>query len=155
MTMAQQSQQGVPLQIHQTDRLLVLAAPMPGLEPQDISVVVAGNIVTLRGNYRGSRQENGDLIVSEWTIGPYYREVVLPVAVNGPLTNATYGNGVLVLSMPKLDQESSGSYTEFQLEVVEATRGQYVGHTGSDIHPTSTEEHRQKIEQTGRGEKRR
>jgi HSP20 family protein len=151
MSMAQQPQQGVPLQIHQTDKLIVVAAPMPGLEPQDISVVVVGNKVTLRGSYRGSRQENSDLIVSEWTVGPYYREVVLPAPVNGPLTNATYGNGVLVLAMPKLDEGSQGSYTEFQLEGVEPTRGQHVGHTGSDIQPTSTEEHRHKIEQSARG----
>jgi HSP20 family protein len=151
MTMGQQAQQSVPLQIHQTDKLLVLATPMPGLEPQDISVVVAGAKVTLRGNYRGSRPENSDLIVSEWTIGPYYREVVLPAPVNGPLTNATYGNGVLVLSMPKLEEESQGSYTAFQLEVVEATRGQHIGHTGSDIQPTSTAEHRQKMERSARG----
>lgn len=151
MTMAQQPQQAVPLQIHQTDKLIVLAAPMPGLEPQDISVVVAGNKVTLRGSYRGSRLERGDLIISEWTIGPYYREVILHEAVNGPLTNATYGNGVLVLAMPKLDQANQGSYTEFQLDVVEATRGQRVGHTGSDMQPTTTEKHRHRMEQTARG----
>jgi HSP20 family protein len=153
MTMAQQPQQSVPLQIHQTDKLIVLATPMPGLEPEDISVVVAGNKVTLRGNYRGSRLENSDLIVSEWTIGPYHREVILPAPVNGPLTNAAYGNGVLVLSMPKIDEESPGSYTEFRLNVVEAMRGQRVGHTGSDIQPTSTEEHRRKIEQSVRGDR--
>jgi HSP20 family protein len=153
MTIAQQPRQSVPLQIHQSDKLIVLAAPMPGLEPEDISVVVAGNKVTLRGNYRGSRQANSDLIVSEWTIGPYYREVVLPAPVNGPLTNAAYGNGVLVLSMPKIDEESQGSYMEFQLKIVEATRGQHVGHTGSNIQPTSTEEHRRKIEQSARGDR--
>jgi HSP20 family protein len=148
MTMAQQSQQTVPVQIHQTDRLIVLAAPMPGLEPQDISVVVAGNKVTLRGSYRGSRLDSGDLLISEWTIGPYYREVILPAAVNGPLTNATYGNGVLVLAMPMMDQDHQGSYTEFQLDVVEATRGQRIGHTGSDLQPTTTAEHRHKMQQT-------
>jgi HSP20 family protein len=151
MTMAQQSQQTVPLQIHETDKLIVLAAPMPGLEPQDISVVVAGEKVTLRGSYRGARQESGDLIVSEWTIGPYYREVNLPAPVNGPLTNATYGNGVLMLAMPKIESGSHGGYTEFQLKVVESTRGQRVGHTGSDVQPTTTEEHRHKVEQTSGG----
>ena len=151
MAMTQESQQAVPVQIHQTDRLIVLAAPMPGLEPQDISVVVVGDKVTIRGEYRGSRLESGDLIVSEWTIGPYYREVTLPEPVNGPLTNATYGNGVLVLAMPVMEQGSRGSYTEFQLKVVEATKGQRIGHTGSDVQPTTTEEHRQKMEQTARG----
>ena len=151
MAMTQESQQMVPVQIHQTDRLIVLAAPMPGLEPQDISVVVVGDKVTIRGEYRGSRLGSGDLILSEWTIGPYYREVTLPEPVNGPLTNATYGNGVLVLAMPVMEQGSRGSYTEFQLKVVEATKGQRIGHTGSDVQPTTTEEHRQKMEQTARG----
>jgi len=151
MTMGQEPQQTVPLQIHQTDKLFVLAAPMPGVEPQDISVVVTGDKVTLRASYRGSRsQESGNLIMSEWTVGPYFREVVLPQPVSGPLTNATYGNGVLVLAMPKMDRESHDSYTEFRLEVIEATRGQRIGHTGSDVEPTTTEEHRRKIEQTAR-----
>jgi HSP20 family protein len=150
MTMTQQQPQTVPLQIHQTDKLIVLAAPMPGLEPQDIAVVVAGDKVTLRGAYRGSRQESGDLIVSEWTIGPYYREVVLPEPVHGPSTNVTYGNGVLMLAMPKMDEQRHGSYAEVHLEVIEATRGQHIGHTGSDIRSTTTEEHRRKMEQTAR-----
>jgi HSP20 family protein len=150
MTMTQQPQQMVPLQIHQSDDLIVLAAPMPGLEPQDISVVIAGNKVTIQGQYRGSRQEDGELLVSEWTMGPYFREAVLPQPVNGPLANATYGNGVLVLAMPKLEQGSQGGYTEFQLEVVAATRGQRIGHTGSDVRPTTTEEHRHKMQHSSR-----
>jgi HSP20 family protein len=150
MTMVQQPQQAVPVQLHQSGDLIVLAAPMPGLEPQDISVVITGDKVTIQGSYRGARQEGGDLLVSEWTIGPYLREIVLPQPVSGPLTNATYGNGVLVLAMPKLDQESQGSYTEFQLTVIEATRGQRIGHTGSDMRPTTTEEHRHKMQQSSR-----
>ncbi len=148
MTTTQQTQQTIPVQIHQTDALIVLAAPMPGLEPQDISVVIAGDTVTIRGNYRGSRQETSDLLVSEWTIGPYAREIVLPQPVNGSLTNATYGNGVLVLAMPKMGRGSGESYTEFKLAVVEATVGQRIGHTGSELRPTTTEEHRHKINET-------
>jgi HSP20 family protein len=148
MTMGQQPQQTVPVQMHQTDDLIVLAAPMPGLEPQDISVVITGDKVTIVGSYRGARQEDSDLLVSEWTIGPYFREVVLPQPVNGPLTNATYGNGVLVVAMPKMEEQRQGSYTEFQLEVVEATRGQRIGHTGSEMRPTTTEEHRHKMQQS-------
>jgi len=155
MTTTQQTQQTVPVQVHQTDALIVLAAPMPGLEPQDISVVIASDKVTIRGNYRGSRQETGDLLVSEWTIGPYAREIVLPQPVNGSLTNATYGNGVLVLAMPKLERGSGESYTEFKLDVVEATVGQRIGHTGSELRPTTTEEHRHKIDKTMQKPERR
>ncbi len=137
--------QSIPVRIHQTDDHLVLAAPMAGLNAQDISVAVAGEKVRIRGAYRGPGQATRDLVRVEWTVGPYARDVLLPHPVNGELTNATYGNGVLVLSMPKLElwQEVTGA--EFCLEVVEATRGQRVGHTGSDIRPTTTREHRQKM----------
>jgi HSP20 family protein len=155
MTMAQQPQQTIPVQIHQTDALIVLAAPMPGLEPQDISVVIAGDKVKIHGNYRGSRPEKEDLLVAEWTVGPYARELVLPQPVNGSLTNATYGNGVLVLAMPKAKRGGGESSTEFTLEVVEATLGQHIGHTGSDLQPTTTEEHRTRMEATAQKLERR
>jgi len=155
MTTTQQTPQTIPMQIHQTDALIVLAAPMPGLEPQDISVVIAGDQVTVRGNYRGSRQETGDLLVSEWTIGPYAREIVLPQPVNGSLTNATYGNGVLVLAMPKMERGTGGSYTEFKLDVVEATVGQRIAHTGSALRPTTAEEHRHKKDEAMQKPERR
>jgi HSP20 family protein len=151
MTTASQQPQTIPVQIHQSDDRIVLAAPMPGLEPQDITVIIAADRVTVRGEYRGSRQDAPEVVVSEWTIGPYYREIVLPQPVNGPMTNATYGNGVLALSMPKLEQGAQSGYTEFQLEVVEATRGQRVGHIGSDMRPTTTQEHRQRVEQSAGG----
>ena len=148
MTMAHSEQQTVPVQIHQADDRIVLAAPMPGLEPEDISVTIAGDRVTIRGEYRGSRLEKEDILVSEWTIGPYARQIVLPQPVDGALTNASYGNGVLVLAMPKIGPGQQASHAEFHLEVIEATRGQRVGHTGNRIQPTTTQEHRQRMEQS-------
>jgi len=58
MTLTSQQPQTVPLQVHQADGRLVLAAPMPGLEAEDISVIISGNRVILRGAYRGSRQDS-------------------------------------------------------------------------------------------------
>jgi HSP20 family protein len=145
MSTTRQPPQSVPLQMHQTDDRIVLAAPMPGLEPQDISVVVSGHKVTIHGEYRGSREGKPDLLVSEWTAGPYHREVELPQLVDGGLTNASYGNGVLMLSMPKVGEGKGEDRTQFQLEVVDATRGLRVGHTGSDIQPSTTQEHQRKV----------
>jgi HSP20 family protein len=140
----------VPLQVHQADNRLVLAAPMPGLEAQDIAVSINGNRVTIQGEYRGSRQNQPEILISEWTIGPYYREVVLPQPVDGALTNATYGNGVLVLSMPTLQPGEQGGYTEFRLETDKGARGQRVGHTGSNLQPITPGQHDQRVDQTTR-----
>ena len=142
MTMTSQPPQTVPVQVYQTENRLVLTAPMPGLEPQDISVRINGDRVALEGVYRGSRRDQPEILVSEWTIGPYHREIVLPQPVNGVLTNATYGNGVLVLTMPKLEPGQEALATEFQLEALESVRGQRIGHTGWDIQPTTRRRHR-------------
>jgi HSP20 family protein len=109
--MAHQQQQltTVPVRLYQIDDRIMVAAPMPGLEPEDIAVIVAGSRVIIRGAERGPGQHERDVLLAEWTIGPYYRELVLPQPVNGVLTNATYGNGVLVLALPKL---AHGNCTE-------------------------------------------
>lgn len=147
MAMSGPKRQTIPVQIHQDDDLIVLAAPMPGLEPQDITVRIVADHVRIRGEYRGSRFDQSDIVMSEWTIGPYFREIVLEHSVNGALTNAAFGNGVLALSMPKLRPGERGEDIEFQLEVVEATKGQRVGHSGTEIRPTTTQEHRQRFRQ--------
>jgi HSP20 family protein len=132
-------QQTIPVQLHQADDRLVLATPMPGLEPQDIAVSISGDRVTIDGAYRGSRQQQPEILVSEWTIGPYYRDLTLPQPVNGVLTNATYGNGVLVLSMPILEPGKQGGETTFRLEAISGVKGQRVGHTGAALQPTMTQ----------------
>jgi HSP20 family protein len=146
--MSNQQPSTIPVRIYQTDHQIMVAAPMPGLEPQNISVAIDNDRVTIRGEERGPHQHERDLIAAEWTIGPYHREITLPQPVNGTLTNATYGNGVLVLSMPKMEQGQQGTPIEFQLEAIEATRGEHVGHTGRQMRETTTSEHRQKM---GRG----
>ena len=139
MTTGLEHPQTVPVQMHQTHDLLVLAAPMPGLEPEDIIITIRSDHLTIGGDYRGSRHDQSEILLSEWTVGPYYREVILPQCVNGELTNATYGNGVLVLSMPKLAPGAQGCDTEFRLQALTDTRGQRVGHTGAHMEPTSTQ----------------
>jgi HSP20 family molecular chaperone IbpA len=109
---------------------------MPGIEPEDISVSIHGNRVTIRGDYRGSRHDQPETVISEWTIGPYRRDVSLPQPVSGGLTNATYGNGVLVLAMPTLEPGMQEDAMEFRLVADTGTRGQRVGHTGLEIEPT-------------------
>jgi HSP20 family protein len=146
MTISTQPEQTIPVQLHGAEGLLVLAAPMPGLEPQDISVSIHNDRVTIRGAYRGSRHDQPETVLSEWTMGPYHREVSLPQPVSGGLTNATYGNGVLVLAMPTLEPGVQEDVTEFQLEADTGTRGQRVGYKGSEIAPTRPTENRPQSE---------
>jgi HSP20 family protein len=128
--------------VYQSGNRIMVAAPMPGLEPQDIQINVDSDRVVIRGKLRGPHQHEQDLLLTEWAVGPYYREIDLSEPVNGALANATYGNGVLVLSIPKMPSGQPGTRADFRLEGINATRGERVGHAGHDIRPLTTREHR-------------
>ena len=123
----------LPVRLSKSDAHLLLVAPMPGINPADISVTIAARTLKIEGRQTGSRQDEKDMIIEEWTIGPYYRELELPEAVNGSLTNATFGNGVLTLAMPASGDDLS--VVKIQLETIDTARGERIGHKGADIHP--------------------
>lgn len=147
-----QQVQSTPIRVYQGPDRIMVATPMPGLEPTDISVSVLGETVTIHGEYRGPHQDERDLVTAEWATGPHHREVQLPGPVNGALTNATYGNGVLVLVLPKLraGQRPTDGETEFRLQVVDAPHGERVGHAGRDLHEVTTEAHLRQVAETAR-----
>jgi HSP20 family protein len=136
--------QKIPVRIHRSNDRVTLSAPMPGLAPEDITVTITDNSVSLRGEDHSPGQHDLDLILNEWTIGPYKREVTLPERVRGDLANATYGNGVLVLSMPIAEAGQKTDNVNFRLQPVGPTRGERVAHSGQEMHPRSTAEHMKK-----------
>jgi HSP20 family protein len=142
--MANERVQELPVRVYRSKNQFTLAAPLAGLEPEDIHVAIHGRTVTIDGKLRGPRQHLRDVIQADWTIGPYHREIELPEDVDGSLTNATYGNGVLVLTIPKASMSPSAKpdgVAEFTLEWVRLSRGERVGHMGHEIRPTTTREH--------------
>ena len=83
-------------------------------------------------------------------MGPYHRDLSLPQPVSGRLTNATYGNGVLVLAMPTLEPGVQEDAVAFRLEADTGTWGQRVGHIGSEIERAiPTENHPQNVWASG------
>ena len=76
--------------------------------------------------------------------------MVVRTLVSGQLTNATCGNGVLMLSMPKLKEGQRIEPVEFQLQSGQSPHGERVGHTGSAIRKTTTKQHQRKKTQTAR-----
>jgi HSP20 family protein len=136
--------QQLPVRVHRTDGRITVTAPMPGLSAEEIDITIMDNAVLLRGEKQASGQTDLDLIINEWSIGPYTREIMLPDPVRGDLANATYGNGVLVLSSPTVKSGGKAVGASFQLRPISTTRGERIGHTGQEIHPTTTDEHLKK-----------
>ena len=92
--------QAIPVNVFATTEGVEIVAPLPGLEPEDIQVDVVGTTVTIHGSMRGVGQERKQYYVREWRYGPYLRSVELPFPVNAAEARATFGNGVLTLTLP-------------------------------------------------------
>jgi HSP20 family protein len=137
--MEQTELQQVPVRMWRQGDRLTIAAPMPGLEPEDITVELsADGLLTLHGELRGVFKEYKDVLLNEWSVGGYHRELDLPERVDAELANLTFGNGVLVVALPIAEANRPARLT---LETTGLARGQRVGHTGSEIRPHSTDEH--------------
>ena len=124
----QVKQQHIPVKIYRTDERLMIATPMAGLEPENILVEVTneGRLI-LHGEQRAMLKEVKELLVDEWSVGVYHRELALPVPVNAVCANVTYGNGVLMVALPISDQTFPA---QLMLERITPTHGQHKGNAG-------------------------
>ena len=124
----QLKRQHIPVKVYRTDERLMIAAPMAGLEPENIVVeVTADGRLILHGDLRAMLKEVKELLLDEWSVGVYHRELALPVPVNAMCANVTYGNGVLMVAVPISDQTSPARLT---LERVTPTHGERQGNAG-------------------------
>nr|BBH95942.1 hypothetical protein KTA_41410 [Thermogemmatispora argillosa] len=91
----------VPVKMYRSEDRLVIAAPMPGMEPDDIHIELQGDgRLILHGDLRALLKDVKELLIDEWSIGAYHRELQLEQPVDGEHANVTYGNGVLVVALP-------------------------------------------------------
>ena len=104
---AQQAAQTVPVNIFESEDFLMVIAPMPGLQEDDIDITVRGNSLTVEGRERADlKPETGKRYVRhEWRYGPYRRTVELPYAVDANSAEATLGDGVLTVRLQKAATE--------------------------------------------------
>lgn len=124
----QQTGQRVPVKMYRSEDRLMIAAIMPGLEPEDIAVEVTGDgRLILRGALRGAFKGQKDVLVDEWQAGNYERTLQLPQPVDGAAANVTYGNGVVVVTLPLAERTSPAQLT---LRTLGPTRGEVVGNSG-------------------------
>lgn len=120
--------QQVPVKMYRSSDRLMVAVPMPGMEPEDIFVQVTedGHLI-VHGEVRGLLKDVKELLIDEWSIGTYFRNIELPDPVNGEDANVTYGNGVVVVALPISNQITPATLL---LDKVGVARGEYIGNAG-------------------------
>ncbi|RJS70365.1 Hsp20/alpha crystallin family protein [Methanophagales archaeon] len=82
---------------------VVVAADVPGVEKEDLSVNISGDRLEISAERKKEAEEKKEGYVRrERTYTSYYRLVPLPAEVDADKADATFENGVLEISMPKV-----------------------------------------------------
>jgi HSP20 family protein len=84
---------------------LVISAELPGLEQEDVDISIENNTLVLRGERKRKMEfAEKDAYRLERTFGAFTRSFTLPRTVDSARISASYKNGVLELTLPKLEQ---------------------------------------------------
>jgi len=90
--------------VYETVEALVVLAEMPGVSPDGLEVTVEENVLVLRGDPAGPAGEEGDVLLKEFEVGPFYRAFQLPADYDTERIEASLGQGVLRLRLPKSER---------------------------------------------------
>lgn len=89
--------------VAETERELTVTMELPGVDPQDVQIEVAGGMLTVQGEKRREKvekQKNYHFV--ERCYGSFHRTVPLPSFVDADQVDAAYKNGVLTIRIPKM-----------------------------------------------------
>jgi HSP20 family protein len=78
---------------------------MPGVKKEDLEVSVVRNRLSIKGvTSNEEKSENGELYRREIRRGEVSRSIALPAEVDATNAEASFANGVLTVTLPKLEQ---------------------------------------------------
>src|SRR5918999_2684906 len=91
--------------IYENKDQIVLEAELPGMNREDFDLSVENNIITLRGERRFEKKDDGDNYHRvERAYGTFTRSFTLPQTVSVEGAVAEYKNGVLRVTLPKREE---------------------------------------------------
>ena len=92
--------------IYDTDNALVIKTEIPGIEKDDVSIEVKGNVLTIKGERSFDKEiKEENYYRKERSFGKFQRSFALPEAVNPEVIKANFKNGVLEIKVPKTEEK--------------------------------------------------
>lgn len=88
--------------IHESNKNLVLTAELPGIKEEDVEVNIDGNTLSISGKREFEEEtKKEDYHRIERSYGSFFRSFTLPSYIDQENVKAEYDNGLLKVTMPK------------------------------------------------------
>lgn len=92
----------------ETDSEVEVSIELPGIDEKDVDVAIANDVLTIRGEKKGSREEKRKgFYLAERSYGAFHRAIPLPPGVDGDKAKAEFKKGILTISLPKTPEARS------------------------------------------------
>ena len=90
------------LNIYEEADRLIVTAELPGVKPQDLSLFLEGETLTIQGKRDSNQSETGiSYHRREIEAGSFSRAITLPVKVEADQVGAKLNNGILIVTLMK------------------------------------------------------
>lgn len=98
------------LDVIDRDNEILVRAEVPGIEKKDLDISLTDNLLTIKGQSSSEKkEEKGDYHRHEISRSSFSRSVTLPGAVDASKASSTLKDGVLELTLPKMESSKRRS----------------------------------------------
>ena len=97
--------------IFETDKEITLLADIPGVKPDDISIDLKDDVLTLTGEVESPQGKEEVDVLREYQTGKYFRQFTLSEMIEQSKIEAEVKDGVLNLVLPKVEKAAPRKIT--------------------------------------------
>jgi HSP20 family protein len=91
--------------MYETKDALMVAAELPGLDEKDIHLSIIGDVLSIRGERQWNQEVKQESYYrGERWYGKFERSLPLPMPVQADKVTAKYRDGVLTITLPKVEE---------------------------------------------------
>jgi len=91
--------------IFETDNDFVVKASVPGVKQDDLDISIVGDTLTIKGEVKAEEEQKGkNYYRQECRYGSFVRSLTLPAELNADKAEASMENGILTLTIPKVEK---------------------------------------------------
>ena len=95
-------------ELTETEEALHLKLELPGMSAKDLDIQVTTSQVAISGERKSeTNSSENDKTVSEFYLGKFQRIIPLPTRIQNTNVTANYVDGILNLTLPKLEEEKN------------------------------------------------
>lgn len=106
--LSEEAEGELTIDVYQSPANFVIESTIAGVSPEDIDIYTTPESITIRG--RRSRKEKvleKDFLYQECYWGRFARQIILPEEIDPDLVQASLKNGVLKITLPKINKARS------------------------------------------------